>query len=66
MAEEIREEKDKIVEDIEAALAKTESGYRSGCRLIIRPDGTVEIVTGELAIQELLGNPHYSCCCCWG
>jgi hypothetical protein len=66
MAEEIKEVDDSIVSDIEAALEKVGSGYRSGCRMLIHPDGTVEIATGDLAKQSLLGNPHYSCCCCWG
>jgi hypothetical protein len=66
MAEEIREEKDEIVEDIETSLAEVAPGYRSGYRMTIHPDGLVEIVTGELARHAALGNPHYSCCCCYG
>lgn len=66
MAEEIRGEKDKIVEDIETSLAKVESGYQAGYRMIIHPNGTVEITTGEFAGYAALGNPHYSCCCCCG
>ena len=66
MAEEIKEEKDEIVEDIEASMAKTNSGQQAGYRMTIHPNGTVEIATGELATQAILGNPHYSCCCCWG
>jgi len=66
MAEEIREEKDEIVGDIETSLAKVESGYQTGYRMIIHPNGTVEIATGELARYTALGNPHHSCCCCCG
>jgi hypothetical protein len=66
MAEEIREEKDEIVKDIETSLAEVAPGHRSGYRMTIHPDGLVEIVTGELARQAVLGNPHYSCCCSYG
>ena len=66
MAEEIREEKDEIVEDIEASMTKAQAGRQAGYRMIIHPNGTVEIATGELAMQSALGNPHFSCCCCWG
>jgi hypothetical protein len=66
MAEEIRERKDEIVEDIETSLAKIEAGYRAGYRMLIHPDGFVEILTGELARHAKFGNPHHSCCCCCG
>jgi hypothetical protein len=66
MAEEIRGKRDEIVEDIEASLAKVEYGNQAGYRMLIHPNGMVEIVTGELAKHTVLGNPHHSCCCCWG
>ena len=65
MAEEIKEEKDEIVEDIETFLAEVAPGYRSGYRMTIHPNGLVEIVTGELAAYPSGANPHYSCCCCY-
>ena len=66
MAEEIKEERDEIVEDIEASMTKAQPGRQPGYRMIIHSNGAVEITTGELAMQAILGNPHYSCCCCWG
>lgn len=66
MAEELKKEKDEIVEDIEASLTEVESGYRFGYRMIIHPNGLVEIATGELAMYPVYGNPHYSCCCSCG
>lgn len=60
------EERDKILEDIEASLAKINTGNQAGYRMMIHPNGIIEIVTGELAKYKILGNPHYSCCCCCG
>lgn len=67
MAEEIEEkEQDEIVEDIEASLEKMKPGNRAGYRMLIYPNGVVEIAAGEIAAYSTLGNPHFSCCCCWG
>ncbi len=66
MAEKIREERDEIVADIETSLAEVESGNQPGYRMTIHPNGLVEVTTGELARQAIYGNPHHSCCCCWG
>ncbi len=60
------EERNEIVEDIERSLAKVEPGYQAGYRMTIHPNGTVEVATGEFAGYAVLGNPHYSCCCCGG
>ena len=45
MAEEIREERDEILEDIEASLAEVAPGYRSGYRMTIEPNGILISVT---------------------
>lgn len=66
MAEETREEKDEILEDIESSpqMKVEQPGYV----MTIYPDGVVQIATGgmQTRIPVRVGNPHYSCCCSHG